>query len=113
LEYRFCAMALKDHVMLHSDLKSEEDISVFAALEFKGYGQPLDNYPQLFALASEAAKSVVSNFVQEYRRSIPTTAEYAVTLGQFAESGNLLVLLAHTAVMASKRAGGVRKASRA
>ena len=102
LVYRFYAIVPKDHLMLLSDLENEEDIPVFAVLEFKNYGQPLDNFPQLLTLTSGPAKNVVDKFVQEYHRSIPAN-DYDAALAEFAENREL-ALLAHTAPKASAQA---------
>ena len=102
LRYRFHAMVPKDRIMLLSDIKSEADIPRFAALEFKKYGQPLDNFPQLFTLRSESAKRVVNKFASVYHESIPTT-DYDAALPEFAESGKL-ALLAYIAPKASEQA---------
>ena len=101
-EHRFRAIVPKDHLMLLSDLERERDISVFAALEFKKYGQPLDNFLQLFRLTSKPAKSVIRKFVQVHHRNIPSATEYAAALAQFAEGGKL-TLLAYTIAMASEQ----------
>ena len=69
--------------MLLSDLKSEEDIPMFAALEFKKYGQPLGNFLQLFTLKSKPARRVAIAFVRALAK-IPTS-DYDVALTEFAE----------------------------
>ena len=102
LVHRFHAIVQKDRLMLLYDMKSEKDISTFAALEFRKYGQPLDNFLQLFTLKSKEAKSVANRFVQEYQGSIPT-GDYDAALTEFAENGRL-ALLAYTAPKASHEA---------
>ena len=88
--------------MLLSDIKSEADIPSFAVLEFKKYGQPLDNFLELFTLRSESAKRVVSRFASVYHESIPTT-DYDAALPGIAESGKLALLM-YIAPKASEQA---------
>ena len=64
----------------------------FEAIEFKKYGQSLDNFPQLFTLGSELAKRVVSRFAIVYHESVPTT-DYDAALPGIAESGKLALLM--------------------
>ena len=108
LLYRFDAYVPKGCVMLLSDLQCEKDVSRFAALEFKAYGQPLDNFPQLFSLQSEPAGRVVKNFVRTYGKRAPmlrseSQEECDAALVEFAENGEL-ALLAYIAPKASKQA---------
>ena len=102
LKYSFRAFVEKDYVMSLSDLKSEGDILRFAASEFKGHGQPLDSFAQLFTLESEPAKRVAKRFVREYHGRIPT-GNYDAALAEFSEN-NELALLGYTAPKASEQA---------
>ena len=95
-------MVPKDRIMLLSDIKTEADIPRLEAIEFKKYGQSLDNFPRLFTLGSESARRVVNKFVSVYHESIPT-ADYDAALPGIAESGKL-ALLAYITPKASEQA---------
>ena len=61
----------KEVSMYYRDLKAEQSIAAFAAHEFVQHGQPLDAFPELFAISKKETKGIINKFKDAYKEIAP------------------------------------------
>ena len=59
------------NVSMHWSLKTEESIAALAAHGFAKYGQPLNSFPQLFAMSKKETWRIVRKFKTSYKKIAP------------------------------------------
>ena len=60
-----------DVSMMYWDLKTEQSIAALAAQEFVQFGQPLNNFPQLFAMSKKETQGIIRKFKISYKKIAP------------------------------------------
>ena len=58
-------------VSMYLDLKTEESIAALAAHGLAKYGQPLNSFPQLFAMSKKKTQNIVKKFKTSYKKIAP------------------------------------------
>ena len=71
LRYTIDRAKKDDNVSMYWDLETEESIAALAAHGFAKYGQPLNTFPQLFAMSKKETQGIVSKFKSAYKRIAP------------------------------------------